>query len=380
MSPPSSGRKRWAAVGLLILTFTASFTAFDRLLLLGLRASASRYYASLVAAPRPDQRTTVSGRGDGDILIFGTSRSDKAFDQNLLATRLDIRIVKTTYAGRYPQFNYFFYLQHRSEHPRPKAVFYGMDYFMFERKSLPSELVFLGKIVKQDDLDPAGSANDASLLLSRVSWLFRKKPDIDNYLGDLIRLERGAEAADENEADDAPTEDRDDRRRRRKEILADPSHIKSNPRKPRPFEPRQYQAYPGVEGDFLKKLLAALEEDGVPVFLVFIPDFVGTNETNFELDKFKSDIGALAGPYKNAMILDFNRPDRFNLKNPLLFIDGGWGRTSCHLNARGKVEFSLKFAETVRPLLGQGTPKSKPGPPDFRPSKTPRSGAPPPGI
>jgi len=349
----------------LVLTFAASFAAFDRLLLLGLRASASRFYVSLAAAPRGDQRTTVSGKGDGDILIFGTSRSDKAFDQDLLAARLDKRIVKATYAGRYPQFYYFFYLRHRKEHPRPKAVFYGMDYFIFERSSLALELGYLGKTVKQDDLDPAGSANDASPLLSRLSWLFRKKPDIDNYLGDLIRLERGAEAGDEIGADSAPTEPRGSLKLRRKEILENPSRVKSNPRKPRPFEPRHYQAYPGVEGDYLQKLLAALEEDGVPVFLVFIPDFVGTNETNIDLGMFKSDIGAFVRPYKNAAVLDFNRPERFNLNNPWLFIDGGWGKTSCHLNARGKVIFTHKFAETVRPLLGRedlktAGPKSRP--------------------
>jgi hypothetical protein len=354
MSPPSSGRKRWAAAGLLVLTFAVSFAVFDRLLLLGLRASASRYYASLAAAPQVDQRTTFTGRGDGDILIFGTSRST-AFDQGSLATRLDKRIVMTAYAGRNPQFNYFFYLQYRKEYLRPKAVFYGMDYFMFEKRSRPSELVFLGNTIKQDDLDPAGSANEASPLLSRVSWLFRKKPEIDDYLGDLIRLEHGAEAADENEANNAPTEDRG---REPEENPAAPSgHNKSHPWKPHPFKPRFYQSFPGVEGTYLQKLLAALEEDEVPIFLVFIPDFVGTNETNFEQDKFKSDIGALAGPHKNATVLDFNRPDRFDLKNRWLFKNGGWGVSNCHLNVKGKIDFTLKFAKMVRPLLGQGSPK-----------------------
>ena len=353
MSPPSSGRKRWAAASLLVLTFAVSFLVFDRLLLLGLHASASHYYASLIAAPDANQKTTFTGRGDGDILILGTSRS-WAFDQDLLATRLDKRIVKAASAGRNPQFNYFFYLQYRKEHPRPKAVFYGMDYFMFEKKSRTSELVFLGQAVKQDDLDPARSVNDASPLLSRVSWLFRKKPDIDNYLGDLISLERGEEGADENETNDASTEDRD---RQPTENPADHSGPKYKHWKPRPFKRRFYQAFPGVEGAYLKKLLAALEEDEVPIFLVFIPDFVGTNETNFEQDKFKSDIGALAAPHKNATVLDFNRPDRFDLKSRWLFKNGGWGVSNCHLSANGRIVFTLKFVKMVRPLLGQGTPE-----------------------
>jgi len=349
----------------LAVIFAVSFAVFDRLFLLGLRASASRHYASLAAAPRPDERTSLTGRGDGDILIFGTSRADKAFDQKWLAAKLDKRIVKATYAGRYPQFNYFYYLRYRRENPPPRAVFYGMDYFMFGRTSRSEELAFLGQTIKLDDLDPAGSGNGASPLLSRVSWLYRKKPAIDDYLGDLIRLDRGAETGTDDEEGDTPVIPRGSRAQLIREKRDDPSHVKSNPRKPRPFEPRGYTPYPGNEGNYLKELLAAMEQDGVPLIIVFIPDFIGTNITNFELDKFKSDIGALARSYRNATILDFNRPDRFNLKNPVLFIDGGWGKTSCHLNAKGKMAFTRKFAKEVGPLLDpkaqeEAAPKSKP--------------------
>ncbi|MHB8054031.1 MAG: hypothetical protein ACYDH3_02095 [Candidatus Aminicenantales bacterium] len=322
-----------------VLVFAASFAAFDRLLMLGFKASASHYYASLDTGDFNSNKTIIFGQGDGDILIFGSSRAGRAFGENQLSALLNKRVIKDANAGRFPRFFYYYYLKYRSNHARPAAVFYGTDYFMFEKTTSPKDLAALDKTIKLDVLNPSGSVNEASAFLSRVSWLFRKKPEIDNYLGDRLKLERDAEAGDLTAGETKESPQAGKRRKRPKPV--------------RSQHPRTYQAYPGIEGDYLQKLLALLEEDGVPVFIVFIPDYAGTNQINFEQKKFKADVGALARPYKNASVLDFNRPDRFDLNNPSLFREGAESRSNCHLSFEGRKRFTVKLIDAVRPLLAR---------------------------
>ena len=347
MSSSSVRRKRLAAAVPAVLVFIISFAVFDRLLLHGLRAWAGRYYAAGPGPSAGKAATVSTGEGDGEILIFGTSRSARAFDQETLAARLGKKIIKNAAAGRYPRYFDLYYLRYRRENRRPAAVVYGMDYFMFEKKTLPSELRILDPAFEAHALNPGDGANDASPLLSRLSRLFRKKPEIDDFLGGLLRLRTEEDEVTPPAADQGKGRDEN------------PDHsppLSSDPRKRRPFEPRRYQARPGAEGKDLAKLLTVLEKDGVPVVLVFIPDFIGTNETNFEQARFKEDVGALAGLHGNAAVLDFNRPDRFDLDNPDLFRDGGWGKSNSHLNFRGKAVFNRLFAEAVRPFLRSKTP------------------------
>jgi len=360
MAATSIGRKRWAAVGLPVLIFVVSFAAFDRLLMLGLRAWAPRYYASLDTGAAVRNKTAIFGQGDGDVLIFGSSRARLAFGQYMLSSQLNKRIIKDAASGRFPRFFYYCYLKHREEHSRPKAVIYGIDYFIFEKKSYPLDLAALDKTLKLDALNPAGSVNEASPLLSRISWLFRKKQDIDNFVGDLIKLDR---AAEEEEADDGPAEDGAVRRGQKNQAAKGREKKEA---KPYFYHPRPYLTHPGVEGAYLEKLLAVLEKDGVSVFLVIIPDFAGTNEMNFEQDKFKSDIRELARPYKNATVLDFNRPDIFDLNNPGFFRNANLSKSNCHLSVEGSIRFTRKLVEAVHPILAR-TPASEGTQPRSRP-------------
>ena len=81
MSFSSVPRKRRAAAVPAVLVFLVSFAAFDRLLLLGLRAWAGRYYAAGPGPSAGKTATVSAGEGDGEILIFGTARWARAFDQ-----------------------------------------------------------------------------------------------------------------------------------------------------------------------------------------------------------------------------------------------------------------------------------------------------------
>jgi hypothetical protein len=338
----SAGRKRWMKAAVPVLLFAASFLVFDRLLMLGLKASASHFYASLDDDRARDDKTIIFGQGDGDILVYGSSRGNRAFGENQLSIQLNKRVIKEADAGRFPRYSYYSYLKYREKHAPPAAVFYGMDYFLFEKRSSSIDLARLDKTIKLDVLNPAGSINEASPFLSRISRLFRKKPEIDDYLGDRIKLEREAKTGDRADGAARPaTRARKPRKKRRP---------------PQSIHPRIYASYPGIEGGFLGKLLDLLENDGVPVFIVIIPDYVGANETNFEQDKYKEDIRELAGTYPNAHFLDFNRVDRFNLEDPALFREGDSRQTNCHLSFEGRKRFTLKLIDAVRPLLSGQAP------------------------
>lgn len=333
----STGRRNARSAVLAVLLFAASFPAFDRLLMLGLKASASQFYASLEDDQESDPKTIIFGGGDGDILVFGSSRGGRAFGENQLSIQLGKRVVKEANAGRYPKYSYYAYLKYREKHAPPAAVFYGMDYFLFEKSTSSVDLARLDKTIKLDVLNPAGSVNPASPLLSRISWLFRKKPEIEDFLGDRIKLEREAETGDLSAgADKAAAAARKPRKKQRP---------------PKFLHPRIYMAYPGIEGEFFGKLLDLLEDDKVPVFLVIIPDYSGTNETNFEQKKFKADIQNLARARANIHFLDFNRPDRFDLENPALFREGDTRISNCHLSFEGRKRFTLKLIDAVRPIL-----------------------------
>ena len=88
MTETSSARKRWITAGLSLGLFVLTFFVFDRLLLFGLRAGAARYYASLKADKLRSRHTAIYGQGDGDLLIFGSSRARYAFGQASYASYL----------------------------------------------------------------------------------------------------------------------------------------------------------------------------------------------------------------------------------------------------------------------------------------------------
>jgi len=341
------------------LLLAVSFWAWDRLLFTALRVSAARYYASLGTDTLQLRKGTFYGSGDGDILVLGSSRARYAFAQDILSSRLNKRVVKEAGAGEFPKHNYYFYQKWRLGFPRPKLVLYGLDYFMFEKDSDLQKLARLGKNIELAALNPHGRVNPSWPLLSRVSWLFRMKPEIDGFLGDLMKFDRGAEAGGE----DAPRAAPKPGRKRR------PAGWKGRQTlavKPESWATRAYRALPGVEGAYLERLLQDLEQDNVPVFLVMIPDYVGANDTNFEQAKFKADMRALAARFSRVRILDFNHADRFDLEDAGNFWDGAWGKSNCHLSLKGMKDFTARLAAELERACkdaraGTG-PERRPGP------------------
>jgi hypothetical protein len=343
-----SGRKTnprlWTTAAVSVLLFSGSFLAFDRLFFAAVRASARHYYASF---GQDDYKFRASfGKGDGDLLIFGTSRTYCGLGLQILSNQLKKRIILEAASGKSPEYFYYFYQRHRKSFPKPKIVLYGLDYFMFWRKAWPVHLARLGLGIRSKTMDLASAANAKPPLLGRISRLYSKKPDLDTFLVDLLQLERGP--AVENAAEKA--------------LVKNPNAIPPKGRgrptgayertfKPKSWTTYTYYPFPGEEGAHLESLLTLLEQEGVPVFLLLIPDYVGTNESNIGRFKFRADVQALAARHRGVHVLDFNRKDRFNLNDPELFLDGGWGITNCHLSTKGRAIFTRQVTRAINRVL-----------------------------
>ncbi len=325
------------------LLFAAFFFFFDRVFLTALKSIVDRYYTSLAVKTFPIRESL--GTGPGEALVFGSSRVRYAVNYAQLSAILNLRILVEAQAGIFPRYGYYFYEKFRRTRGRPRLVIFGLDYFEFEKESALRFFIKLDGGVNLDILDPEGAINPASPGFSRWSWLFRLKPKIDDFLADAFKFERAEAGRETVDASSSPRNGSDP-------DLADsdpPAAIGPEARAVR----RLYQPFPGVEGRFLKALLDDLEANGIPAFLVIIPDHVDTNAVNFQGDRFRRDMQALASRYKYARLLDFNLPEKFPLQDPMMFQEGGGARSNCHLSDKGSKIFSDMLAREVKSALNE---------------------------
>ena len=327
---PMGGRRWLTHVLASLLLFAGFFLLFDRLAFLAIRAEAAHFYSSLRREHRPLSNPVEAG--GWEILVLGTSRSRQGFAEDILSTVLQQKVFMEARAGKFPQYNFLFFRHNKRFFNRLRAVIYGIDYFMFDHPSSRVELARLGRVSGGGGMDPQGAVNAAAPLLSRVSWLYRLKPDIDALINDW--LNRGGLPGGEKVARGAEPEGA------------------MNVNKPDAWPTKTYVRFPGLEGRFFQKLLTEFAQARVPVFLVLLPDFIGTNETNVEQEAFKDDIRRLAAGFHGGYFIDFNTPQKFDLRNPRLFKDCGWGRANCHLSREGSLLFSQRLALKLREILG----------------------------
>ncbi len=346
-APGADLRRQALRAGLLVVLFLAAFLIFDRALFSLFRSSALGYYRSLTAEGTLGlERRAVYGQGASDLLYFGTSRARHALDFPLVAARLKMRVIREAEIGHFPRYSYYFYERYRRSRRKPGLVVYGLDYFMFEKKTLPKDLAMLGIQIDDESMNPRTASNPSSPLLSRVSRLFRLKPEFDAYLTQAMAFGANVQPPAEDGLD--PKGLRPKRRKRAPNASQDPADSR-----PLKFSKRPYRGFPGDEGDYLERLLARFEREGIPVIFFLIPDFIGTNETNFELEKFKADARRLAARHSNIRVIDFNTPARFDIRNRANFLDGDWGRSNCHLSPSGTAGLTRRFIPELRRILSK---------------------------
>jgi hypothetical protein len=324
------------------VVLAVSFILLDHLLFWAVREGSARYYSSVQNDPLPWK--TPYGQGDGQALILGTSRSQYGFAHYVLSKSLGLRIYKETKPGNFPQYNYYFYKKYRTKFGQPALVIYGLDYFIFEKESASLNLVRLDPSLSINKMNPRGIVNLNFPWLSRASWLFRMKPSIDKFLADLT-------ASDKQASDQESPKRRLKRRLGLRKRRAPKPEVRIVPQRPSSWHKRPYPAAPGKEGLFFVRLLEELDREAVPTFLVILPEYIASYESNFEQDKFRADIARLAAPYKHVTIIDLDRPDKFDLENPDYFVDLGWGISNCHMLNKGARLFSRKLAAEVQEIM-----------------------------
>lgn len=344
-----TGAFRPADVVGLVALLVISFVVFDRFLFLAVRVGTAEYYRSV----KTDTMTwgVPYGRGDGTVLVLGTSRSLYGFSDPVISKALGMKVYKDALPGHYPQHNYYFLEKYEEHFGAPNLVVYGLDYFMFEKDSIDLDAVRPRPNPAEGRLDPGAVENLGFRALSRVSWLYRLKPQIDAVLSDILthglktRGEpRRARVFIRRDALGNIREDEDG--------LPAVSNLTSSRAKHR------YTPWPGKEGDYFVRLLERLEREGVRTILVMLPEYIRVYLTNFERDKFRADIRALAAHFRNVSILDVNRPDGFDLEDRSLFWDPDGSRTNSHLAGKGARLLSQKLAEFV--LKGPGSEVRRP--------------------
>lgn len=331
MSSFTSIFKRGAGRAVLHIAFTAlCFLACDRLLFFLMKGGETRFNhavaASVVQNEWPPHYFST--------LIIGSSRTQRGIHPLYFWEELRQRAYREAKGNKRAKYDYYFYQHFRAAHGKPRVVIYGVDYFMFKIGSDERAMLQL----RQGQSAAAPSPHAAGL-----SLLWANKPRFDQFLNDALnhvdnRLEpprHPGEGAIQPLIDTfigfSP--------RQRQNLVME---------KPLDFRGLPYQPYPGLEGEYLKKLLEMLHQDGVTALLVMPPEYIGTYETNFEREKFVRDIQALIRPFPKAHFLNYNDPHRFPLDNPEYFQDGGYGREDSHLSSVGGVMFNRMLLHDIR--------------------------------
>jgi hypothetical protein len=267
-------------------------------------------------------------KGTYNTLIMGSSRTHRGIHPYYFFKQIKQKAFKIAKAKIRVKFNYYFYQEYKKYAGIPKLVIYGLDYFMFK---LESHEFFMGAVA--DENTDEDRYNEGVLLL----W--SNKQRIDSFFNDFLEQLKSKSKSERVDLNTVNVID---------PFVGYDLTIPSKPRRPSRFKKYEYVPYPGQEGIYFTKLLKEWEKDGVQVILVFLPSFIGTYESNYQLDLFKKDIRELTAPYKNVFIYDYNQPDKFPLSNPAYFLDGGYGRTNSHLSKKGAKVFNRQLIRDIK--------------------------------
>lgn len=263
-------------------------------------------------------------------LIMGSSRTYRGIHPYYIYKRLKQKAFKIAKAKIGVKFNYYFYKEYIKYAGVPKVIIYGVDYFIFKKKSAENFLRFIGV----EDIRKNNYKNGALLLLNN-------KEKIDTFFNNMLDTLNRIYTSNSGPPGT-------------KEIqIIDPFigydwGKTLDERKPPRFNTSYYVPYPGEEGVYFTKLLKEWEADGVQVILVFLPDYIGTYKSNFQEKAFKKDIQRLTRFYKNVFIYDYNRPNVFPLQNADYFLDGGYGKTNSHLSREGARIFNRMLVKDLK--------------------------------
>jgi len=270
-------------------------------------------------------------------LILGTSRSYEGIHPYYLEKVLDHKIFKEAFQGKGPKYFYYFYQLYKKYAGVPKIVIYGVDYFIYNITSDPMWMSRFHIDHQQESID----------IFSSPLLLLKHKKKIDNFYNNLlIHIQESGN----NDSDKDAFQDfikihdyrGNDMPNSKKKLVS---------KRFKKFRRGFYFRYPGVEGEFLMKLLEEWQKDNVTVFLVALPDYFGTLKTNFKMRKFVAHLRRLEQKFNNLVFLNYDRFAKFPLRNKNYFLDGGFGLTNSHLSMKGAKLFNSFLGEDIKKYL-----------------------------
>jgi len=312
------------------------FLLLDRLMFLGVRESAFHWYRQHESEQDPLLKNLR--RDYYDMLIMGSSRSYKGLLPIHFYDILNRKPLQISLKGKYPKYNYHFYSRFRRLSKPPDLVIYGVDYHIFCIHSwnlLLQDLNLDGAIERF----PLPQKSDQGFV-NEISWLVQGKPQIERFFQDMISNHSGS--VSQTQA-----------------ISTYLGQQESNVRVHRParFQRIPYASFPGIEGEYLIRLLSLLQEDGVRVYMVILPDYIGTHQTLQGKERFYQDIHNLCDRFSQVTCMNFHEQSAFEMERADYFADGGWGSGNSHLSASG----ARKLAELICERIAEESGTSKPG-------------------
>ena len=290
---------------------------------------------------RPEMRRKLEGVRDKAAyqwLILGTSRTFEALHPALIANQAGVRVFKEASKGKGLRYHHEFYRLYREVVGRPHLVIYGLDYFMFANPSDPGLLRRFGETVRP--------ASAPAALWPPLLTVAHKAEDDQAIRRILEQIQsRLASAMGEFNPDDDVAD---------MEVYTGRSDSRVVQRlPPQGFATAGYARYPGLEGEFLGKLLRAWQDDGVPVVFVYPPDYEATSRTNIEHDAFIGEMRRLTADCATCAVLDYSTPERFPTSNAAFFRDGGFGNPNSHLSKAGAEAFTRIFLPDVQRVVSE---------------------------
>ncbi len=286
----------------------------------------------------------VVEKGFYDAMIFGSSRTYSSIHPFHLFNEMKLKSYKEARRGRYPKYFYYFYINFRDIFGKPKYLLYGIDYFMFKKRTSGVHLrTVLKKNRKLKKIRFEKFVNKSSKILSNFSLLFRIKDELDQTLSNLIFML--SLKMDDPHARAVNSTGIGTYTGARRKLKAKLKYV------PDKWGKEPYVNSKHGEGKFLRKLFNELEKDGVTVVLVSIPDFIGTQRTNYQQDKFMNDMKNLIKGRENFYILNYNTPEKFDLNNLRNFKDGRYGSGNSHMSYWGGVDFNRALAKDLTELF-----------------------------
>ena len=284
----------------------------------------------------------IPEKGKYEVLVFGTSRTFNAIQPAYVNPVVGTRLFKESYMGKGPRYNYYFYKIYKRIFGVPKVVVYGLDYFLFEHKFRED---ILQRFPEYKDL-PGAYMNGPSLLLAN-------KERIDQYIINcaLNKIQKQTTAGRRLYN---PEENFADMESYPGAVVKKESQVVTEI--PPDFKKKKvpYEAFPGKEGVYFLRLLEELKKDNVTIFLITIPDHIGTYRTHRGNRRFVQDHGSLLKRLNyegHAFLADYNSPKRFPMDDTECFFNGGYGQIISHLSIKGSKIFCEMFAKDLKSIL-----------------------------